>query len=194
MSVGLDLLEWCRGPTQNGRRVTNAWFPLAPFLLGIAAEQQVGADSKDIRLHTDVHAAEGWEIYSDQVRLGRLMANLLSNAIRYTAAGRVQFTGVWRPPSESLPAALVLKVTDTGAGISVEDQESIFLPFERGKSAKEGDSCGSGVGLSVVDRLVEELGLTLDVFSEYGHGSSFEVILPAQKLRQMEEAADTSGE
>jgi signal transduction histidine kinase len=80
---------------------------------------------------------------------------------------------------------LVLRVLDTGTGISVEDQESIFLPFERGRAAKESDSGGSGVGLSVVDRLVEELGLTLDVFSEYGHGSSFEVILPATKLRRM---------
>jgi signal transduction histidine kinase len=186
MSVGLDLLEWCRGPTQNGRRVANAWFPLGPFLRGIAAEHRASADSKNIRLHADFHAAEGWEICSDAVRLGRLLANLLSNAIRYTSAGRVQFAAVWRPPSDSLPPALVLRVIDTGVGISAEDQESIFLPFERGKAGKESDSGGSGVGLSVVDRLVEELGLSLDLFSEYGHGSSFEVILLADKLRRVE--------
>jgi hypothetical protein len=184
MSVGLDLLEWCRGPTQSGRRVTNTWFPIAPFLRGIAAEQRAGAESKDIRLHAEFHSTEGWEIYSDAVRLGRLLANLLTNAVRYTSAGRVQFTAVWRTPSDSLPPALILKVLDTGAGISVEDQESIFLPFERGRAGKESDSGGSGVGLSVVDRLVEELGLTLDVFSEYGHGSSFEVIIPEKMLRR----------
>jgi signal transduction histidine kinase len=184
MSVGLDLLEWCRGPTQNGRRITNAWFPLAQLLRGIATEHQAGAESKNIRLHAEFHATDGWEIFSDSVRLGRLLANLLSNAIRYTSSGRVQFTAVWRTPSDSLPPALVLKVIDTGAGISVEDQESIFLPFERGRAGKEGDSGGSGVGLSVVDRLVDELGLTLDVFSEYGHGSSFEVIVPEKKLRR----------
>jgi signal transduction histidine kinase len=186
MSVGLDLLEWCRGPTQNGRRVANAWFPLGPLLRGIASEHRPAAESKNIRLHFDFHAADGWELCSDAVRLGRLLANLLSNAIRYTSAGRVQFTAVWRSPSDSLPPALVLRVIDTGAGISVEDQESIFLPFERGRAGKESDSGGSGIGLSVVDRLVEELGLTLDVFSEYGHGSSFEVILPAQQLRRVE--------
>jgi signal transduction histidine kinase len=186
MSVGLDLLEWCRGPTQNGRRVANAWFPLGPFLRGIAAEHRAGAESKNIRMHVDFHAVDGWEICSDAVRLGRLLANLVTNAIRYTSAGRVQFTAVWRSPSDSLPPALVLRVIDTGVGISVEDQESIFLPFERGRAGKESDSGGSGVGLSVVDRLVEELGLTLDVFSEYGHGSSFEVILPESKLRRVE--------
>jgi signal transduction histidine kinase len=186
MSVGLDLLEWCRGPTQNGRRITNAWFPLGPFLRGIASEHRVSAESKNIRLHSDFHAADGWEFCSDAVRLGRLLANLLSNAVRYTSAGRVQFTAVWRSPSDSLPPALVLRVVDTGVGISVEDQESIFLPFERGRAGKESDSGGSGVGLSVVDRLVDELALTLDVFSEYGHGSSFEVILPESKLRRLE--------
>jgi signal transduction histidine kinase len=186
MSVGLDLLEWCRGPTQNGRRVTNSWLPLEPLLRGIATEHRVAAESKNIRLHTDFHPSVGWEIFSDGVRLGRLLANLLSNAIRYTSSGRVQFTAVWRSPSDSLPPALVLKVLDTGIGISVEDQESIFLPFERGRGGKESDSGGSGVGLSVVDRLVEELGLSLDVFSEYGHGSSFEVIIPQAKLRRLE--------
>ena len=186
MSVGLDLLEWCRGPTQSGRRVTNTWFPVGPFLRSIATEHQAGAESKNIRLHAEFHATDGWEIYSDSVRLGRLLANLLSNAVRYTSSGRVQFTAVWRSPSDSLPPALVLKVVDTGTGISVEDQESIFLPFERGRAGKESDSGGSGVGLSVVDRLVEELGLTLDVFSEYGHGSSFEVIFPQAKLRRIE--------
>jgi signal transduction histidine kinase len=185
MSVGLDLLEWCRGPTQNGRRVTNAWFPLGPFLRGIAAEHRVSAESKNIRLHSDFHTVDGWEFCSDAVRLGRLLANILSNAVRYTSAGRIQFSAAWRSPSDSLPPALVLRVIDTGVGISVEDQESIFLPFERGRAGKESDSGGSGVGLSVVDRLVEELGLTLDVFSEYGHGSSFEVILPESKLRRL---------
>jgi signal transduction histidine kinase len=186
MSVGLDLLEWCRGPTQSGRRVTNNWFPIAPFLRAIATEQRAGAEAKDIRMHAEFHATEGWELYSDAVRLGRLLANLLTNAVRYTSAGRVQFTAVWRTPSDSLPPALILKVLDTGAGISVEDQESIFLPFERGRAGKESDSGGSGVGLSVVDRLVDELGLTLDVFSEYGHGSSFEVVIPEKKLRRIE--------
>jgi signal transduction histidine kinase len=74
-------------------------------------------------------------------------------------------------------------VIDTGAGISEEDQESIFQPFEQGKAGKESDSGGSGLGLAVVDRLVSELGLTLEVFSEYGHGSTFELLLPMAILR-----------
>ena len=73
---------------------------------------------------------------------------------------------------------------DTGPGISQEEQESIFQPFRRGKGGKESDSGGSGVGLAVVERLVEELELKLEVFSEYGHGSTFELVLPLKFLRQ----------
>src|SRR5207245_4828652 len=80
--------------------------------------------------------------------------------------------------------ALVLSVVDTGHGISTEEQESIFQPFERGRAGKEGESGGSGLGLAIVDRLVEELGLELEVYSEYGHGSAFHLLFPGAFLRQ----------
>jgi signal transduction histidine kinase len=183
MSIGLDLLEWCRGPTTYGRRVTASWFPLAPHLKSLAAEQLPAARRKAITLTTDFVAVEGQQIHSDPVRLGRLLSNLLTNAIRYTTAGLVRFAASWR--TDTPGHVLVLSVVDTGTGISVEDQESIFMPFERGKAAKEGDSGGSGVGLAVVDRLVEDLGLTLEVYSEYGNGSNFELIIPAPMVRPM---------
>ena len=55
--------------------------------------------------------------------------------------------------------------------------------FDRGQAGKTGDSSGSGLGLAVVDRLVEELGLTLDVYSEFGRGSAFHLLVPAKMLR-----------
>ena len=67
-----------------------------------------------------------------------------------------------RPPRPVGQDGLRL-VLDTGTGISQEEQESIFQPFERGRAGKEDDSGGSGLGLAVVDRLVEELGLALEV-------------------------------
>jgi signal transduction histidine kinase len=185
MSIGLDLLEWCRGPTTYVRRVEASWFPLAPFLRALAAEHLLAAERKSITLNTDLAAAEDLEMNSDQVRLGRLLSNLLTNAIRYTTAGLVRFSATWRPGPDGQGQALALSVVDTGMGISAEDQESIFMPFERGKAAKEGDSGGSGVGLAVVDRLVEDLGLTLDVYSEYRNGSNFELIIPPQMVRPM---------
>ncbi|SRR5579883_183858 len=219
LSISLDLLEWARGPSRGGRRVESNWISLEPFLSTLAGEHAVQAQDKGIGWRTDFAAARGVEVQADRVRLGRLMSNLMNNAIRYTPRGEVNVRVSWREgetptvPSTSetptLPIAsettslrgasetalhrsagippagpqLVLSVEDTGTGISPEDQESIFQPFERGKAGKESDSDGSGLGLAVVDRLVEELGLTLEVFSEYGRGSRFEVMLPAERVR-----------
>jgi signal transduction histidine kinase len=183
LSIGMDLLEWARGPTMGGRRVDPTWFTLEPFLISLTGEHQALAQRKGITWTSDFAAAVGLDVRCDRVRLGRLMSNLISNAIRYTPRGEVRLAAVWRTDSVGQREALSLAVIDTGAGISVEDQESIFQPFERGKAGKESDSGGSGLGLAVVDRLVEEMGLTLEVFSEYGHGSKFEVLLPISILR-----------
>jgi signal transduction histidine kinase len=183
LSVGLDLLEWARGPTQGIRRVERSWFALGPVLAALAAEQTPPAQRKGIALSLDLEAARTLEVHTDRARLSRLLANLLSNAVRYTPSGQVRFTASWRQ-EQGLCTALALAVVDTGSGISPEDQDSIFQPFERGKAGKEGDSGGSGLGLAVVDRLVQELGLTLEVFSEFGRGSSFELLLPPGILRR----------
>ena len=55
--------------------------------------------------------------------------------------------------------------------------ESIFQRFDRGQAGKTGDSSGSGLGLAVVDRLVEEFGLAIDVYSEFGRDSAFHLLV-----------------
>jgi signal transduction histidine kinase len=192
MSIAQELLDWCRGPLpKSGRRGERDWVALEPFLTNLAAEQQVAARNKSLALVSNVAATHGWEAHTDRVRLGRLLSNLLVNAIRYTTTGQVEFTASWRdernPRNGSPPGRkLALSIVDTGAGISMEEQESIFQPFERGRAGKEGDSGGSGLGLAVVDRLVEELGLELEVYSEYGRGSAFHLLLPGTSLRATE--------
>lgn len=184
MSIGLELLEWCRGRATDERRADTSWLPLAPFLRSLALEHQTAAERKAITLTTDLAAAEGLEVRADPVRLGRLLSNLLTNAVRYTSAGRVRLGTAWRHGPGKEGDALLVSVVDIGPGIPAEDQESIFMPFERGKAGKETDSGGSGVGLAVVDRLVEDLGLSLEVYSEFGHGSNFELVIPAELLRK----------
>src|SRR5262249_5045124 len=150
------------------------WVALEPFLGVLATEQAVSAKHKSLTLASNVAATREWEAFTDRVRLGRLLSNLLVNAICYTTTGQVEFTAAWRDDhtgrdgGQSAGRKLALSIVDTGAGITREEQESIFQPFERGRAGKEGDSGGSGLGLAIVDRLVEELGLELEVYSEYG--------------------------
>jgi signal transduction histidine kinase len=183
LAISKDLLDWCRSPMQVQRPVARTWFALTPFAAALAAEQLPRAQKKNIALRTDLMACQGWEVLADQTRLGRLLANLLANGVNYTEAGGVELKAAWRDDAAGNREGLTLSVIDTGPGISPEEQESIFHAFRRGKGGRESDSSGSGVGLSVVDRLVEDLEFSLDVFSEYGRGSSFELLIPTQFLR-----------
>jgi hypothetical protein len=181
VQIALDLLEHCRGPARKTAKQDPGWFALEPFLGALAREQNVIAQSKGLVLATDLDAIRGWEIRTDRTRLARALANLLVNAIRYTTLGRVMLATSWRDDPEG--RVLVLCVTDTGPGISEEEQESIFQPFERGRAGRESDSGGSGLGLAVVDRLADELGLNIEVYSEFGRGSTFHLLVPMSKLR-----------
>ncbi|HTD78007.1 MAG TPA: ATP-binding protein, partial [Chloroflexota bacterium] len=104
------------------------------------------------------------------------------NAVRYTPeGGRVVLGAAWQ--DQGAGRVLVLEVRDTGSGIAAHEQESIFNPFERGQSGRDGDSTGSGVGLAVVDRLTQALGLDYDVQSVAGQGSQFRILVPQALLR-----------
>jgi signal transduction histidine kinase len=188
LAIGMDLLEWCRSPMQVGRPVARTWFSLTPFVAALVAEQLPTSEKKGIAVRTDLTGAQGWEVHSDATRLGRLLANLLTNAVHYTKEGSVELKASWRDDREGTRQGMILSVIDTGPGITQEEQESIFEPFRRGKGGKESDSFGSGIGLAVVERLVEELELKLEVFSEYGRGSAFELVLPMKFLRQATDA------
>jgi signal transduction histidine kinase len=179
--IALELLDCCRGPAPRGRAGEVRWFPLEPFLKTLADEQAVSAQAKGLVLDAELAAARGWEVRSDPVRLGRILANLLVNAIRYTPRGGVALRIGWR--DEEAQRLLVMSVIDTGPGISEEERESIFHPHERGSAGREDDSGGSGLGLAVVDRLVEELGLRVELDSRSGHGSTFHLLVPAPLLR-----------
>lgn len=127
----------------------------------------------------------------DEKRLRQIIINLMSNAIRYTETGSVVLTLNYRNE------VAVIEVRDTGQGISPDDLERIWRPFERGRQAK---AQGSGLGLTITKLLVEILGGEIEVESELGEGSLFRVrmMLPsiAQDMtkRRRETAAKTHRE
>jgi hypothetical protein len=180
--IAQELLEWCRTRATAGPAVQREWSALEPLLREILAEQALAASQKRLTMTADLRAVRGWQMLTDRGKLARILANLLVNAVRYTPeGGKVSLRTRWQ--DENGARALALAVHDTGAGIAQHEQESIFNPFERGQSGREHDSTGSGVGLSVVDRLTQELGLGYDVHSAAGEGSQFRVLVPQQLLR-----------
>ncbi|MDA7980247.1 MAG: HAMP domain-containing histidine kinase [Pirellulales bacterium] len=120
------------------------------------------------------------ELHQDQRKVQQILNNLLSNAIKFTPeGGRIEVRARC-----SARGDLLLSVTDTGVGISQEDQKSIFEKFRQGAShearrdATTREFSGTGLGLSIVKELCRLLAGEITLESELGQGSSFTVRLP----------------
>ncbi len=122
-------------------------------------------------------------VVGDAHRLNRVLANLVGNAIKFTAAGRVEVR------VEPGPGTLRFEVADTGIGIAPDQVERIFSPYAQADESIARRYGGTGLGLSIASRLVELMGGTLAVASRPGEGSTFSFSLPLAPA----EAADLRG-
>jgi PAS domain S-box-containing protein len=115
----------------------------------------------------------GGTVLADRTRLRQVLVNLLSNAIKYNRAG-----GQVGIETRVIGNQQAIRVTDTGRGLSAEQREHLFEPFNRLGVEREGIE-GTGIGLAIVKALVERMQGSMQVASEPGRGSVFEVRLPA---------------
>ena len=147
--------------------------PLGPLLAGLARETGVLAQARGLRF--DHVPTQAW-VRSDANLLRRLVQNFLSNAVRYTARGRIVL-GVRRDGDR-----LWIEVHDTGPGIPPNRQREIFEEFSRLDDGNAGDR-GAGLGLAIVDRTARLLGHRVDLRSRPGTGSIFRVSVPRAKAQ-----------
>lgn len=159
--------------------------PMAPLLARLEEEYrpQAAAVGLDLRV-VPCHAV----IYTDRTLFERVLRNLLSNAIRYTATGRI-LLGCRRRGGR-----LRVDVIDTGIGIPEERRSQIFEEFHRLGNAPRNDGKGLGLGLAIVDRVARLLGLDVEVQSEVGAGSRFSVSAPLGTLTPLVACAESVAE
>jgi signal transduction histidine kinase len=118
------------------------------------------------------------EVETDADKLRQVLLNLAGNAVKYTARGGVELE-VRAPPADHV----LILVRDTGAGIAPEHLEQIFEPFWQVDQTQRMQGGGTGLGLSVVRRMLDFLGGTIQVESVLGEGSTFTVQLPRRPRR-----------
>ena len=130
-------------------------------------------------MRNDAHVALEWSavppgqrVALDARKLGMIVRNLVHNALKFTSRGRVHAS------LRSDGTALTLRVTDTGIGIHPDDHAAVFEMFRQADGSDTRRYGGTGLGLYIVKRFVQELGGTIRLESAPGRGSTFTVTLP----------------
>jgi signal transduction histidine kinase len=128
------------------------------------------------RVPQDLGIARG-----DEQRIAQVLLNLLGNAIKFTDEGEV------RVEVTDSDGTFLVSVTDTGPGISEADQKIIFEEFQQANGSNTREKSGSGLGLSIVKKIVKMHGGRIWVESDVGKGSTFRFTLPVRVERQRDE-------
>lgn len=149
-------------------------FDLADLVSGIATMFELRCQQKHINWQLDNSCHYGIYVHGDAAKIRQVLINLLGNAFKLTDQG-----GICLKVAEHSKHHYRFSVIDSGPGISVEEQKTIFEPFQQAESGiKKG---GTGLGLSIVRSHVQLMGGELRLTSTLGKGSCFEVILPLPK-------------
>jgi len=172
LSLINDVLD-ISGIEAGRQRMTIAPIQLAAIIEEVTDSIQVVAAKRDVSIeYTDALDTKLF-LLADRRRLKQILINMLSNAIKYNReGGKVTIKTALQPMIPGNRQKVRISLTDTGVGIAREDIGKLFQAFERIGAENSGTE-GTGLGLVVVKKLIEEMGGTVGVESEVGVGSTF---------------------
>lgn len=147
--------------------------------------------SKPIKMSIDIDNSIPYELIGDKVHVKEIVNNILSNAIKYTDEGEVNFKVKCTNNKDN--SHLIISVQDTGRGIKKESIDRLFDKFDRLDVEKNSTIEGTGLGLAITKKLVDMMHGKIGVTSTYGKGSTFVVELD-QKIKTMEKPVEKKKE
>ncbi|MEA5551824.1 CHASE2 domain-containing protein [Anabaena cylindrica UHCC 0172] len=170
-----DILDLSKIEARKLELVTNS-LDLPSFLHGVTEICGIRAEEKGIRFHILISDRLPSTIETDEKRLRQVLINLLGNAIKFTGSGSVTFKVELLESNlesaQSPTAKIRFQIEDTGVGMSADQIEKIFLPFEQvGNLGKRSE--GTGLGLTISQRIAGLIGSQIQVQSSPGEGSIF---------------------
>ena len=157
-------------------------FPLAAFIEEVVELLGPRAQAKGLEIGCYVDERLPARVVGDAARLRQVLFNLAGNAIKFTESGGVSI--IVEPGAQ--PDAICIAVNDTGIGISLQDQARIFLEFEQADGTSTRKFGGTGLGLTISNRIVESMGGSIAVESAPGQGSTFRLTVPLPSTDQAE--------
>ncbi len=140
---------------------------------------------KNLELIVDIGGDLPGELMGDDVRIKQIITNLANNAVKFTPSGSVKISAQCEMKGP-MQYELKIAVKDTGIGIKKEELGKIFESFQQADSKRNRQIEGTGLGLAISQRLLELMGGTINVESEYEKGSTFTITVPQLAMRQVE--------
>lgn len=165
-------------------------YRLSKLIKDVEMITRANANKKGLALSIKTDEGMPDNLYGDSNKIREILLNLLGNSVKYTNAGGVEFKISSATDDDN--ARIRFEIADTGIGIKPEDLPTIFDKFSRVDSKLTSSTEGTGLGLAITKGLVEMLGGTIEVTSEYGVGTRFTVEIP-QKISK-ETTQDSSTE
>ncbi len=154
-------------------------FDLVTLLNSIIKVSTPQANYKNISILTEFQVGS-LIVENDKLALTRVVENLVSNALKFSPKN----TGVTVKLELTHNAHCVISVTDNGPGISIDDQKRVFKPFTKLTATPTAGESSTGLGLSIVHKLVALMHGSIEIFSDFGSGATFVVTLPIQVPKQ----------
>ena len=173
-----EILDMSRLET-GGMEIVCADYRTTAMLSDIVSLVWLRAQEKGLEFVIRVDPAMPTSLHGDEVRIKQLLLNVVSNAVKYTREGSVTLAISGRTDEQGVFYA-VYDVTDTGIGIRVENIPLLFSAFQRVDEQSTHAIEGTGLGLSIVKQLLDLMGGSVTVTSEYGKGSNFHIEIPQQ--------------
>ncbi|MCR4739401.1 MAG: response regulator [Lachnospiraceae bacterium] len=138
---------------------------------------KMGLKEKPVEMNLNIAEDIPKMLYGDTARIRQVLNNVISNAVKFTMQGEINIDVSCNRKSER-SLSLLIDVSDTGIGIEQKDIERIFDSFAQIDSTRTRSVEGTGLGLAITQRLIDLMGGTINVESEYGKGSVFRIKLP----------------
>ena len=171
-----DILDFSK--IESGKvTLSNGEYRADEFFHDLVNVYEHKGDEKNLSFVTGISPDIPRVLYGDIMRIKQIAVNLLSNAFKYTREGKVTLraTFEWRGEKEG---NLIMSVEDTGIGIRKEELGRVFDLFVRLDERLNRSIEGTGLGLNITKELVDKMGGEIKVYSEYGKGTTFTVIIP----------------
>jgi len=175
LSIINDILDFSK--IESGKmELTEDEFNISSTLNDVINMSVTRMGDKNLEIIVDIDPTIPNGLIGDELRIRQILINLMTNAVKYTKEGMVKIKATQTKRDYGIN--LSVSVIDSGIGITSENLEKLFSIFQQVDTKKNREVEGTGLGLAITKRLLNQMGGFINVYSEYGVGSEFKVVIP----------------